>query len=110
MLDAYVMEKQAVGTWVEIGYTAPGTTPAAANGTSAASNVIAYAGSTTGTTTAVWTATPRSDLNDCTTSMSWSLTGTASGTNVGYSNTTAATSAACTALTPSWSNLTRATN
>ena len=94
------MEKQAAGHWGEIGYTAPGTND---NTTSSHTNVIAYSEADNN----VWTAKPKGDLNDCTTSMSWTITPTVDGTKVKYET---AADTQCKSLTPSWDNLSRDTN
>lgn len=107
MLDAYVMEKQEAADWEKIGYTGPGT-QAANNKSSSYTNVMTYTGSTDGKT---WTAKPNGgDLNDCKASVAtdiWRIVATPNGTNVQYVPNTTGN---CVALTPSWSNLSRATN
>ena len=99
LFDAYVMEKQDAGDWTAIGYSAPGTKD---NASKSHTNVIEY----TEEGSNVWTAKPKSALNDCETSMSWTITPTVGGTNVKY---VTGGSANCIALTPSWNNLSRDT-
>lgn len=101
--DAYVAEKNEVGNWVEIGYEAPGTV----NSTKTASEtgVIKYAESGDAGSGYIWTATPKANLNDCTTDMSWSLKAT--GTSTGLIIIDNSTSSECKALTASWDNLMR---
>lgn len=94
------MEKQELGSWADVGYTGPGTND---NSSSTHTNVMNYFEADDN----VWTAQPVKPLNDCTDQMSWTLTPTASGTNVQYE---AEGSDNCVALTPSWDNLSRATN
>ena len=100
------MEKQEAGTWEAIGYTGPGT-QVAGNKSSSYTNVMTYTGSADGKT---WTAKPSGDLNDCkaaTAADIWQIVATPNGTNVQYVPNT---SGNCVALTPSWQNLSRATN
>lgn len=94
------MEKQEAGAWHQIGYTGPGT---ASGSTASKTNVINYSEAANN----VWTAVPVADLNDCTTSMSWTITPGVSGTKVQYVPNTGN---ACVALTPSWSNFSRASD
>ncbi len=106
LFDAYVMEQQAAGTWEQIGYTGPGT-QVANNKSSTHTNVMTYTGSDDGKT---WTAKPKGDLNDCkaaTAADIWQIVATPNGTNVKYVPNTTGN---CVALTPSWQNLSRATN
>lgn len=94
------MEKQTAGSWTEVGYSAPGTKD---DDSKSHTNVIEY----TEAANNVWTAKPKSDLNDCTMSAgSWTITPTVGGTNVKY---VTGGHANCTALTPSWDNLSRDT-
>jgi len=100
--DAYAAEKADVGDWAAIGYEAPGAVNSAKN--SSETSVIKYAGGAPANKSVSWTATPKSALNDCTTSMNWQLTATATATGI-----TVGTGSAnnCTALTPSWTSLSR---
>lgn len=99
------MEKAdgSLGTWFEIGYSAPGV----GNSNSYKSDNFEYDGSTAGH----WKATARKDLNDCQKDSGiWEMVATSDGgTNVYYAN--AATSVSqCINLTPAWSGLYRASN
>ena len=109
MQDAYFSEKGDVGTWVAIGYSAPGTK---GNGSSYASNVFTYTGDNTcgAGTKCTWTATPKTKLNDCTTSMKWSIKAETSGDNgsgayTAFTLSDDGSSGDCKALTASWDNL-----
>jgi type II secretory pathway pseudopilin PulG len=112
MQDAYFQEKNSLGNWGEIGYSAPGTK---SNTSSYASNVFAYTGD--GADGAVkssvtWKAVPRTKLNDCAanTPDAWVLTATVSATD-GTANAAQyvpSGKSQCTALTASWTNLSRA--
>lgn len=80
MQDAYFQEKNNVGDWTQIGYSAPGT----GNSFSYESTVFKYSttASTVEATTADWMAAPKSDLNDCpANSVGWKLTATKSDTD-----------------------------
>lgn len=101
--DAYVAEKNVVGNWVEIGYEAPGTVNA--QKTASATGVINYAEGGNASEGYTWTATPIANLNDCTTSMKWSLKAT--GTSTGLTIEENGTDGLCKALTASWDNLLR---
>lgn len=97
--DAYTLEKAdgSVGTWFEIGYSAPGV----GNSNSYQSDNFSYNGANAGH----WVATARKDLNDCTTGSQWEMVATANGTNVYYAD--GSTAAQCKNLTPAWSGLYR---
>jgi hypothetical protein len=100
MQDAYFQEAQKVGTWPEIGYTAPGT--AGANKSTYASNVITYSGAATHS----WIATPVAKLNECGDSgEKWQLDATTNGTPVDVKIADNGTSKDCLDLTPSFLNL-----
>lgn len=101
--DAYVAEKNEVGTWVEIGYEAPGTVNS--DKKSSSTGVINYAETGAASTGYIWTATPKANLNDCTTSMKWSLKAT--GTSTGLTIAENESDDECKALTASWDNLKR---
>ena len=104
--DAYVVEKGGtgsadLGSWEQIGYTGPGQQK---NSTSSATNVFKYFEAANH----VWTAQPTQKLNDCLTTMSWTLTPaviTGTGSNAGNVSYTAGTANACTNMTPSFDNL-----
>jgi prepilin-type N-terminal cleavage/methylation domain-containing protein len=110
MQDAFFQEKGTVGNWVDIGYSAPGEKKNTAN--SYASNVFAFTGAAScgGTTACTWVATPKTKLNDCTTSMKWQLDAKNEGTdNDGvyekFSLKDNGSDPECLALTASWSSL-----
>ena len=65
--EAYAAEKNAVGTWPEIGYKGPGSNAAA--GSSSVSSTFTYAGASAG----AWVATATVALNDCQSGV-WSVT------------------------------------
>ena len=99
MQDAFYQEKSDVGTWPEIGYSAPGT--ASTNKSTYSSNVITFSGAETHN----WIATPINALNDCTHSMSWQLNASVRNNDVQIADGTASASRPCLDLTASWSNL-----
>jgi len=111
MQDAYFQEKNNVGNWVEIGYSAPGT----GSSYSYESNVFNYSGSNTAGV-GDWVASPKVDLNDCkkNTANAWKFTATpdkTDGTATAFAIADASAAGnACKVLTPSWSNLTRNSN
>ena len=101
------MEANKVGSWTEIGYNAPGTKDAAS---SAHTNNFSYTDALS-STTATWTATAKTKLNDCDKG-NWIATAT-SETNTSTGNTyvdidTDGT-AECIGLTPSFTALARST-
>jgi hypothetical protein len=111
MEDAYFQEKNDVGDWTEIGYSAPGV----GSSHSYESNVFYYSDNNSD----AWYASPKVKLNDCGPGSAggthWGLTATANA-----SSTAAATAfqianastggANCLNLTASWSALTRSSN
>ena len=105
MQEAYIQEKNAVGDWVKIGYSAPGTK--GDNNYSYASKVIDYGSAEDAAT---WTATPTTGvtLNDCAHGEYWKL-------KAGLDNTSNLaiedddSNGDCTVLTASWDNLTHGT-
>ncbi len=103
MQDAYVVEKgDAIGSWLEIGYTGPGS-----NGSGTAkSAVFGYEEDTQANGN--WIATPLTKLNDCTTAMSWKLSAYLDNTNEGQANVAykAFGDAECRGLTPAFDKLT----
>jgi len=109
MQDAYFQEKNDVGDWTEIGYSAPGT----GSSHSYASNVFNYSDGNGDN----WQAQPKTDLNDCKKTVgadAWKLTATANGANgtaTSFQIADASTGGSnCKNLTPSWDNLTRSSN
>lgn len=107
MQDAFAQEKLRVGTWPEIGYTAPGT--ASTGKSTYTSKVFKYSGAAD----SAWTAQPTGQaLNDCkadNASYKWSLTARTS-TNKDVTIADASTHADCKVLTASWDNLIKTGN
>ena len=62
--EAYAAEKNAVGTWAQVGYKGPGSNGSEASETS----TFNYAGASAGN----WSATAKVALNDCTAGV-WSV-------------------------------------
>lgn len=102
MQDAYVVEANAIGTWNQIGYTAPGQSSAGG----AESTVLFYKENATGYQ---WQALPKVNMNDCvsTSQNGWKLGAKANVVNdrgeVLYKTDGDDT---CTGLTPSFAALT----
>ena len=110
MQDAYVVEKgDAIGTWLQIGYTGPGS-----NGSGTAKSAVFGYAENSDFSTGHWVATPQTKLNDCTTAMSWKLSAKLDNTNEGQANVAykAFGSDECRGLTPAFDKLTegRSTN
>ena len=103
MQDAYVVEAQALGSWMQIGYTGPGSNFSGGS----TSSVFNY---TEGTSAASghWVATPTTKLNDCTNQMSWKLSAYVDNSNDGQANTAykAFGDNECRGLTPAFDKLT----
>ena len=106
--DAYVAEQgNAIGNFVTIGYTVPGTANAEKTEGSTTNFTFAQVGSyTDGSITdasaqEVWTATNKATLNDCTGAANWGLQVTVS-TSDGATWKTKALSDDCKALTPNF--------
>ena len=99
MQDAFFQEAGRVGTWPEIGYSAPGT--ASTNKSQYESQVFTF----TGAAGVTWTATPKVDLNDCKTGGTdkWSLTAGTNNHDVSISDN--GTTTHCKELTASWASL-----
>ena len=111
MQDAYAVEANDIGKWQEIGYTGPGSNGASTS----ASAVFGYAeiakSGSGNNATAGWKATPKSKLNDCDGTDYWQLNTKyviADGESQGNAlyQVDAGSSADCTALTPSFKQLT----
>ncbi len=105
--DAYVSEKNAVGDWGQVGYSAPGVKSTSAKYTS---KEFTYEETETGN----WTATNINKLNDCTAGTTgWTLTAEATGGVSGTMTVTAVSTgtgvAECLTLTPSFVELARTT-
>ncbi|WP_290736546.1 MULTISPECIES: type II secretion system protein [unclassified Fibrobacter] len=92
--DSYYAEMNAVGTGTQIGYNAP------------ASNTFTYDAATAGT----WTATSKSDLNECGTGSVWTVTSAPASGGVSHTATTPSGKPACEALTPSFTQIGAATH
>lgn len=107
MQDAFVTEKSALGTWAEVGYSAPGDKKSSGTALgSYQSNEFTY----TETANSVWNAKNRNKLNDCqTTDGGWVLTPTyiSTGNNQGNVSWSVGADNTCTNLTPSFKNLVR---
>ena len=106
LMDAFIVESNALGDWNQIGYSAPGERKSSA---SYESTNFVY---TNTASTQVWTATAKVNLNDCPAGATgnWVLTpgvGTNATTQATYATFTASGSAVCRALTPSFDKLTR---
>ena len=107
MQDAYFQEKNDVGDWTQIGYSAPGT----GSSHSYASNEFYYHDNST----SAWFASPKHKLNDCAAGSAngtqWGLSAAANGSNgtaTAFQITNASTGGTdCLNLTASWSSLTR---
>lgn len=96
--DAYYQEMKTVGTWSEIGYSAPGVWDKATS--TSTSNVFKYSGAEDVT----WVATPTTAaLNECTTGRSWKLT--ASVNNDDVKTEDGNSDQECLILTPAWPGL-----
>ena len=106
------MEATSVGTWAQIGYNAPGK----ANGSNSSSTTnFGYGDAVTGSGSsaeATWTATALVNLNDCTKGKKWTATATAetnSEAGTTYVKIVTDGDDECVGLTPSFTNLNRAT-
>lgn len=105
MQDAYFQEKQAVGDWGSIGYSAPG---AKATSSEYASSVFTY--TETSTTSFDWIATPKAKLNDCGDESGevWKLEASVKSNDEGSDDVKIEDGDSaddCKILTPSWSSL-----
>ena len=111
--DAYTVEANGVGNWAAIGYNAPGTQSGAS---SSYTTNFGYSDAVTGSgssATALWTATAKVTLNDCTSGGKWALKASAqhtssTGTTYVKIEKDDSSTANCVALTPSFEKLTRA--
>ncbi len=109
--DAYAAESNKLGTWTDIGYTAPGTKQASG---SFKSNVFEYSGELASATDLTsdgaaptgdeWKAAAQTALNDCPSGATWKINVTGKTTGVTYENTYSNASA-CKPLTPSFENI-----
>ncbi|MDR1759618.1 MAG: hypothetical protein LBR60_03720 [Fibrobacter sp.] len=122
MQDAFISEKgDSSGTWIAIGYKAPGTVATAGTidggGVTSATNNFTYAenggGSTTGsvvlgTAAEKWAASNKTKLNDCAAAKNWTLlvgANSASGAGAGEAVYTSTVGAGCVELTPAFTNI-----
>lgn len=110
--QAYYAEQTAVGGWVLIGYTGPGTSSAGTNPSSYTTN-FNYYGSIAGTATSSgetagsqvgWTAESRVALNDCTKGSTWSITDNLTSNEITFT-ATVGDKTNCEALTPSFEKI-----
>ncbi len=102
--DAYAAEKADVGSWIDIGYEAPGNYDKAKK--SSETSVIQYSDGSVTNKSVTWTAVPVQALNDCAakTENAWTVTATAGDTGLKLK---ADGDANCIALTANWSSLNR---
>lgn len=107
MQDAFAIEKLAVGTWMEIGYSAPGDKKV--SGAGGASQQYLSANFQYDETALGWAATAATKLNDCEKdTQGWTLTSTFDGDPAdGEGNVTYATGGTdeCLGLTPAFGTL-----
>ena len=109
--DAYTVEATSVGSWIQIGYNAPGTQ--ASGGSSSNTNNFGYSDEVSDGT-ATWTATALHKLNECPANTGiWTATAQANhnetdGTT--YVGISTDGTDECIGLTPSFTALTRSTN
>lgn len=105
MQDAFFQEKQAVGDWGSIGYSAPG-----AKSTSSLYKSSVFTYKETSVSAHDWIAVPKTKLNDCgdVNTEQWKLVASVK-TNTSGSNDVkiedGSTAGDCKILTPSWENL-----
>jgi len=103
--DSYAVEANALGTWKNIGYTAPGAT---ATGTSGSTTTFKYEPQNGGKD---WKATSLAALNDCKLGSSWAVDAFRDSNTgiVTYKATVVANGATgntdCTTLTPNFGKL-----
>ena len=112
LADAYAAEKEAIGTFQQIGYVPPGTKQ---DDNSYKTTTFGYsethAGSDGAYTNEVWTATAQGKMNDCASSSTWTVTTTlTSAENTATTGTLTHVAAvnggdACSVLTPSFTNI-----
>ena len=112
MQDAYFQEKNEVGDWLKIGYSAPGTGSSHSYG----SGVFHYTDTEDGSD---WMADPKVKLNDCEAAAqstgTWKLQANGNGTDTAPATSFEIVDAStggsdCLNLTASWSSLTRSSN
>ena len=115
--QAYISEAVAVGNWVIIGYSGPGTADADKLGSSATNFTYSDDGSYNANTAALgttaiegWSATNKANLNDCPAGKNWTVSVKASESGTaGEATFTAAIASAntagCTPLTPNFDKI-----
>ena len=110
MQDAFALERNTLGNWVEIGYSAPGQK--GANSSTYASDNFNYTGVDplgASSKAEAWKASNKVKLDGCAIGGSWSLTITQGGTgnegNVGY--TPVITGNDCDGMAPAFKGLSR---
>lgn len=116
--QAYISEAVAVGNWIIIGYSGPGTANANKLGSSATNFTYSDDGSYSAANTAAlsptaitgWSATNKANLNDCTAGKNWTVSVKASESGTaGEATFTAAIASAntagCTPLTPNFAKI-----
>ena len=113
MQDAFAIEKDGIGNWAEIGYSAPGVKSDASN---FASQNFEYTGADINSDTDTskedaWVAKAKNKLNDCASGATWNMDVTynkqsvssAKAGNVEYDD--GGSDSDCLTLTPAWKNL-----
>ncbi len=114
--DAYAAEKDTLGTWYSIGYTAPGTVTQGTASTAASSKSTNFSYTETIGTTEIWAATNNSKLNDCAqNTKAWTVTTTKnsaddSKTLGALKHVAAVSGTGCDVLTPTFVQIGNATN
>ncbi len=109
--DAYAAEKDTLGTWYSIGYTAPGKVSQGTASTGASSKSTNFSYTETVGTTEIWTASNNSKLNDCkANSDAWTVkttktTGTDAGTLGALKHVAAVSGTGCDVLTPTFEQI-----
>lgn len=116
--QAYISEAVAVGNWIIIGYSGPGTANANKLGSSATNFTYSDDGEYSAANTAElgssaiigWSATNKAQLNDCPAAKNWTVSvKSASSGTAGEAAFTAAiasaNSAGCTPLTPNFDKI-----
>lgn len=109
--DAYAAEKDTLGTWYSIGYTAPGEVSQGTASTGAFSKSTNFSYTETVGTTEIWTASNNSKLNDCKNdSKAWTVTttknsSTDAATLGALKHVAAVNGTGCDVLTPSFTQI-----
>lgn len=110
--DAYAAEKDTLGSWELIGYTAPGEVTKASDGWSSESANFKYSETYSAKKSEVWKASNKSKLNDCAASADngWTVTTTQTAdgdlaTFGALTHVAAVTGEGCGVLTPSFDQI-----